>query len=136
MCHAMIDTHGLKFSVRQNYPHTHTARSKQPSLQNPQIWKDEHQVPNTIVVISSCSKTSIDLLTTSSSSSSLFSIISFLKRFFIGIYISSYRFMPNNNIILINFIIQNKVSLLLSHQHCSFPLLFLIKVYYITPSTR
>ena len=30
-----FDTQGFKFSVGQNYPHTHTTRSKQPNLKIP-----------------------------------------------------------------------------------------------------
>ena len=112
---------------------THTTRSKQLSLQNPQIRKDEPQVPNAMVVMSSCSKASIDLLITSSSS--WLSIISFLKHFIlVSFFFFGYRFMLKNNIIFINFIIQNRINLLLSRQHCSFSLLFLIKVYYTTTS--
>ena len=58
------------------------------------------------------------------------------EKFYIGIsFFFGYRFMLKNNIIFINFIIQNRISLLLSRQHCSFPLFFLIKVYYTTTSS-
>lgn len=120
----MIKTHGFKFSMRQNYPHTHTTRSKQPRLQHPQIRKDNPRSQRhsyNVILLKSMNRSPYYLII-------VIIILTFNyllpETFYIGILL--HIFMLKNNIIFINFIIQNRISLLFSHQHYSSPLLFLL----------